>query len=48
MIYLVAIQPEAKADLENEKSSDVWEQKNEALHGLGLCTIPFQNELSLQ
>ena len=44
MIYLVAIQPEAKADLENEKSSEIWEQKNEALRRLGLRTIPAPND----
>ena len=33
-----------KRELENEKSSEVWEQKNEALHGLGLCTISAPNE----
>ena len=33
-----------KRELENEKSSEVWEQKNEALRGLGLRTIPFPND----
>ena len=33
-----------KRELENEKSSEVWEQKNEALRTLGLRTIPLPNE----
>ena len=33
-----------KRELENEKSSEVWEQKNEALRRLGLRTIPAPNE----
>ena len=33
-----------KRELENERSSEVWEQKNEALRTLGLRTIPLPNE----
>jgi hypothetical protein len=33
-----------KRELENEKSSEVWEQKNEALRTLGLRTIPLPEE----
>ena len=33
-----------KRELENEKSSEIWEQKNEALRTLGLRTIPLPNE----
>ena len=33
-----------KRELENEKSSEVWEQKNESLRILGLRTIPAPNE----
>ena len=33
-----------KRELENEKSSEVWEQKNEALRTLGLRTIPAPEE----
>ena len=33
-----------KRELENEKSSDIWEQKNEALRTLGLRTIPLPEE----
>ena len=33
-----------KRELENEKSSVVWEQKNEALRTLGLRTIPLPEE----
>ena len=33
-----------KRELENEKSSEIWEQKNEALRTLGLRTIPLPEE----
>ncbi len=33
-----------RRELENEKSADVWEEKNEALRRLGLLTIPNPNE----
>ena len=33
-----------KRELENEKSSEVWEQKNEAPRTLGLRTIPLPEE----
>ena len=33
-----------KRELEKEKSSEVWEQKNEALRTLGLRTIPLPEE----
>ena len=33
-----------KRELENEKSSEIWEQKNEALRTLGLRTIPAPND----
>ena len=33
-----------KRELENEKSSEVWERKNEALRTLGLRTIPLPEE----
>ena len=33
-----------KRELENEKSSEIWEQKNEALRRLGLRTIPAPND----
>ena len=34
-----------RRELEKEKSSEVWEQKNDALRHLGLRTIPYPNEL---
>jgi len=34
----------ARRELENEKSEEVWEQKNDALRRLGLRTIPNPNE----
>ncbi len=33
-----------RRELENEKSADVWEEKNESLRRLGLLTIPNPNE----
>ncbi len=33
-----------RRELENEKSAEVWEEKNEALRRLGLLTIPNPNE----
>ena len=33
-----------RRELESEKSSNVWEEKNESLRRLGLRTIPFPNE----
>ncbi|MBO7166302.1 MAG: hypothetical protein J6V88_02125, partial [Kiritimatiellae bacterium] len=33
-----------KRELEKEQSSEVWEQKNEALRTLGLRTIPLPEE----
>lgn len=40
----IRINDRTKRELENEKSSEVWEQKNEALRTLGLRTIPLPNE----
>jgi hypothetical protein len=33
-----------RRELESEKSSKVWEEKNESLRILGLRTIPAPNE----
>ena len=33
-----------RRELENEKSPEVWDEKNAALHRLGLRTIPNPNE----
>ncbi len=40
----IQIYERTRRELENEKSAEVWEEKNEALRRLGLLTIPNPNE----
>ena len=40
----IQIYERTRRELENEKSEEAWEQKNEALRRIGLRTIPNPNE----